>query len=339
MQKPHHDFEPIAILSMEGIASSAFLESVRMKLYDGLETPQTATQIATAFGMAEQVTEAFLDLLLARGLLVRADGRYANSPVAAEYLVSQSPFYQGDCITLHQKPGEAVARKMADLLHGEAKPGGDGAAMWSSVKTLAGSAQYSMRGGLQDTVEFVAALPGFMEMRTMCDLGGGHGRYATSLLDLNPAMEAVVMDLPGVVSAAESLHRQTDYGNRLSFAPCDLRSDRLPERSYDLILASHVLYPFSDRLQDVVAMIAQALKPGGWFVSHHLDPNGDACRCFCTAVDLTTCLLGKARHVLNPAKLEAALSHAGLTNFRTGTSGFHAENLIVAAQMTSVAER
>jgi len=337
MKKPQHDFEPIAVLSMEAVAARAFLESVQMKLYDGLETPQTAAQIAGAFGTAEAATGPFLDLLTARGLLVKWDGKYTNSPVAAEYLVSRSCFYQGDCINLHQKPGEAVARNMADLLRGKANLDGDRTGMWSHDRTLAGSEQYSMRGGLQDTVAFVADLPGFADMRTMADLGGGHGRYAMALLDMNPAMGAVVMDLPGIVAVADSLRRVSDYGRRLSFTPFNLRSDRLPERSYDLILASHVLYPLSDRLEDVMVMIAPALKPGGWFVSHHLDPNGDACSRFRTTLDLTMCLLGRPSHVLSPAKLETALRRAGLISLRTGASGFHAENRIVAARTVPAA--
>lgn len=334
MKKPQHDFEPIAILSMEAVASRAFLESVRMKLYDQLERPHTSAQVAAALGMTEPATQVFLDLLEARGLLKKSDGLYANTPVASEYLVSQSPFYQGDCIELHQGANEVVLREMTDLLCGKAKPENN-VSMWSNTNALLGSAQYSLRGGLQDAVAFVASLPGFMEMRTMCDLGGGHGRYATAVLDRNPSIEAVVMDLPDVISLAAPLHHEAGYGKRLSFTPYDLRSDSLPERTYDLILTSHVLYPMADRLDDVMAKIAPALKPGGWFVAHHLDPEGDASRRFRTALDLVTCLTRHTRHVLYPNDLKAAMNHAGLVHLRTGTSGHHAENVILAAQRAS----
>ena len=136
MKKPEHDFEPIAVLAMESVASRAFLESVRMKLYDVLEQPQSAAQVAATFEMPVPVTEAFLDLLEARNLLVRWDGAYVNSPVASEYLVSHAPFYQGDCIELHQRLNAGVVQQMADLLHGRVASGGsDGQEVQEAVRS------------------------------------------------------------------------------------------------------------------------------------------------------------------------------------------------------------
>jgi hypothetical protein len=332
MQRPQHDFEPIAILSVESIASRALIESVRMKLYDRLETPQTVAQIAATFDMTDGAAEAFLDVLEERGLLVNSNGMYANSPVASEYLVSESPFYQGGSIELHEKLNDSVVREMTNLLHGGGTRGGHEAPWKPSADYLASLVQYSLRGGLQDTIDFIVALQGFLEMRTMCDIGGNHGRYSMALLDQNPDLTAVVADLPDVVSVASSMCREAGYGERLSFAPCDLRDDSPSPGAYDLVLASHVLYPFSEQLDDVVARIGQALKPGGWFVAQHLDPNNSASRRFRTAMDLTTCLMRNSRHVVYPADLESAMSRAGLGDIKTATSGYHAENAIVAAR-------
>lgn len=332
MQKPKTDFEPLALLSMEAIASRAFLASVRMRLFDQLETPKSPAQIAEGFELETLAAEGLLDLLEAREVLAKRDGRYVNSAAASEYLVSTSPFYQGECLELHQKANETVMRDMERLLRWGAKPEARPGGAPPTSQALAGIAQYSLRGGLQDTVGFVTSLPGFHTMRNMCDLGGSHGRYAMALLDENPTLIADIVDLPGVVAVAASLCESSDYGSRLQFVPCDLRSDPLPERAYDLILGSHMLYPFSGQLEGILMKIAGALRPGGWFVSHHLDPNNRASRQFRTAVDLTTCMIGHVRHVLRPDDLENAIRHAGLSNIRTGRSGFHAEGVIVATQ-------
>ncbi len=332
MLKPKTDFEPIAVLSMESVACRALVESVRMKLYDLLDTPRTLTRIAATLDIADRPLEAFLDLLEARGLLVKTDGMYVNSPVASEYLVSTSAFYQGNALALHEKSNDYVVREMTSLLRGTAKPVGHRPETWAEPEALEGMAQYSLRGGLQDTVQFVASLPGFTAMQLMCDIGGSHGCYAMGLLDRNPDLHAVIADLPSVIAAATIICREAGYGERLSATACDLRTDAPPESTYDLVLASHVLYPFWDKLEEVVAKLAASLKPGGWFVSHHLDPTSDASRAFFTAVDLTTCLMGNVKHIVSPPELEAAMDNAGLSNRKTATSGFHGENVILAAQ-------
>lgn len=331
MQKPQHDLEPLGRLSMEGVASRAFWESVQMRLYDRLDTPRTAAQIAAEFSIEAHGAEAFLDVLESRAILVKDGETYVNSPVASEYLVSSSPFYQGACLTLHQKPSEYVMREMSSLLRTEA-PNGSNLRREVTPEVLAGIAQYSLRAGLQDTVEFIASLPGFLHLRTMCDVGGSHGRYAMGLLDRHPDLHAVLADLPNVVPAATAVCQEAGYGERLSVLSCDLRSDRLPRQAYDLVLASHVLYPFSDSLEAIVAKIADSLKPGGWFVSHHLNPDNEVCRRFWTAVSLTTCLTANLRHVLSSSQLEAALRGAGLDNLHTATAGYHSENQLMAAQ-------
>ena len=182
-------------------------------------------------------------------------------------------------------------------------------------------------------MEFIGALPGFREMRAMCDIGGSHGRYAMAIVDRNAGMAATIVDLPEVVAVASPMCNDLGYGDRLCFAACNLGSETLPVQAFDLVLASHVLYPLVNRLDEVVAKIACSLKPGGWFVAHHLDPDGETSRPFRTTVDLAMSLMQHARHVLNPADLKAAMERAGLTDLRTGTSGFHKENQILAARV------
>lgn len=317
---------------MGAVASQAIMESLRMKLYDKLSTPRTLSEVCTSTQTTGPAVAALLDLLVAKGLLVRSDEKYANSPVAAEFLVSWSPFYQGDLLELHQGINAQVIADMSDRLRGRQTKGGGSGEIWSRPNALAWAAQYAMRGPLQDTVAFVTALPGFDRMRTMCDVAGNHGRYTMALLDRNPELQATICDLPRVTPLIESACRKTDYEGRISVTALDLRSDDLPRQAYDLVLVSHVLHMFSDNLLNVVRKIAAAVKPGGWLVSQNMNGETHVRQARGSARQLVTCLMGHATHFLEPGALEAALTACGLTDLRTAKTGPADTNVVCAAR-------
>jgi len=103
--------------------------------------------------------------------------------------------------------------------------------------------------------------------------------------------------------------------------------------NFDLAVTSHVLYAFRDDLPGALRKIADGLKPGGWFISHHYC--GDcvpesALREAC--LEMVTRLAGYPSHFISREQLGAALDEAGF-----GTPAFHAVpgrdmNLITAAQ-------
>ena len=218
------------------------------------------------------------------------------------------------------------------------KPGGAGDHTHEehiSSDSLRGVLQYAMRGLLQDTTEFIASLPGFAEISSMCDVGGNHGGYAMALLDRNPQMKAVILDLPSVAPAIEEFCRQAGYGERLSVLSADLRTDELPRSAYDLVLVSHVLQMFRDEFGETVAKIGACIKPGGWFVSNHMNPEGGADSRFIATVNFGACLVAGVNHLISQEDLSSALSRAGFGEVVTGRIGPNEVNLILAARKQS----
>lgn len=237
--KPQYDFEPIERILFGAAASDVLMESVRMRLYDHLVTPLPASSISAVIGIPEPAAAVLLDLLEGRGLIQKSGQLYGNSPLASEFLVSTSRFYQGDALELQNGNLRRVLADMPRLLK---KPGANRdnlTGRFGSRGFMQGALQYALRGALQDAVEFVTALPGFSGWRRMCDVGGSHGRYSMSLLDRNPALSAVVSDLPGVCGAIAGMREGAAYGERFVVAPLDLRRDGLPPEGYDLVLISH----------------------------------------------------------------------------------------------------
>ncbi len=321
LSKPRHQFEAVETLLMGGLLAGALHESVRLGLYDLLETPKRAGEVATNLGTHPAATEALLSLLAQNRLLRRHGAHYSNTPVASEFLVRSSPFYQGTAIDIQQSRCEQTVRALPDLLKepGQARP--NVGKRFASPKAVAGMMQHAVRGSLQDAVGAVSALPGFAGFRHLCDIGGNHGQYALALLGLNPLLRATIADLPEVTEVVAPMLADVEHGDRLSFLPCDLHVDALPEETYDIVLASLVLQIFADDLGAFIARIRAGIVPGGWFVSQNLDFDNRKNRFYTLGTNLMSRLMAGIDHCLLQQSQEEALRNAGFRIVSSGSSG------------------
>lgn len=330
--RPINDFTPIESLAMEGVVTQALLQSVRMGLFDALETMHSPEALAAGLDLVPEALNALLELLRSRGLTTRNSEGWANTPMSSEFLVSDSPFFQGHALNVHETFNQYVSANMDSLLRGQADARETADATWASPETLEGMARHALLGSLQDTVAFASELPGFADMRTMCDIGGNHGRYTMHLIDRNPSLRGTIADLPSVTPAVQTACNEAGYGDRITTLACDLRTDSLPNGAYDLILASDILYGFEDNLVDILTMIRNSLVPGGWFVSHHYDPDSPGIDQYKATLQLVTRLSGYATHFLSRDTLENALSGSGFSEFRACSTGSAGHGLALAAR-------
>ena len=338
MQRPEHDFSGIESTLIDGIASRLFMESVRVKLFDIMESPVTPDQISRHISLDKPVLQALLDFLEARKLVVNSDSCYVNSPQAAEFLVSTSPFYQGGILDMQARLGESACASLRKQLQKHVKKHGETVSekvvqeKGSENSVLSGPVQFAVRGTLQDTVAFITGLDRFQEAETMCDIGGNRGHYTTALLDRHPALCAVIAEVPKLATVIDKEFQYSGYRDRISVLPFDLRLDVLPERSYDLILASFVLHILADDLPAAVRKISDGLKDGGIFITQNLDSgscNGQ--REEKTARELMTRAMGYPTHYLDRGRLEETLRAAGFIDFTGRRTGPEGSSYILAA--------
>lgn len=332
LTKPRHQFEAMETLLMGGLVSEAFHEAVRLGLFDLLETPKTAEEVAATLDTHLSATEALLSLLAHTRILRQYAAQYQNTPSASEFLVSSSPFYQGAAIEIHRERHAQVIRSLPDLLKNPGQARINIGKRFASSKAIAGMAQHAVRGSLQDAVRTIAAVPGFSEFRRLCDIGGNHGRYAAALLDLNPGLHATIADLPEVTEIAAAMLAEGAYEGRLSFLPCDLHIDDLPRETYDVVLASHVLQIFAADLDDFIARIADSIVPGGWFVSQNLNVGTRKNRLYTLGTSLMSLLAAGVDHRIPQERLEKALHGAGFRIVSTKDTGTGQINRLIVAQ-------
>ncbi|NJB69153.1 2-polyprenyl-3-methyl-5-hydroxy-6-metoxy-1,4-benzoquinol methylase [Desulfobaculum xiamenense] len=337
MNTPQSDFSPLSRLMSQEVIFHAVVQCVRLKLFDALsEQPATPEEIARKFGFQLGPTQALLELLAVNDLLTLGEHGYENTATAAEFLVSDSYFYQGAALEHNSRFTAAIKTQFIPLLKGEANPiahAPDDA--WSDTDTMRATLQHSRMGALQDTVKVISGLPNFTEMRFMADIGGNHGEYSMALIERNPQLHGVILDLPGVVEKANERIARHELTQSLKAQVLDLRSDTLPSDSYDLVIASHILYAFMDDLAGFARQVHDSLKPGGWFVSQHMNRHSDTALQEKASLEFVTRMSGYPTHFIAREQLESAFAVAGFADIRCAFSGPGAQGLIVAGQRDS----
>ncbi|MDR2125007.1 MAG: methyltransferase domain-containing protein [Desulfovibrio sp.] len=97
----------------------------------------------------------------------------------------------------------------------------------------------------------------------LIDIGGGPGAYAVYFCRHNPALKAVVFDLPGSEPTARKCIARFGLEERITFHPGNFTTDPLPG-NFDVAWISQVIH--GENAEDAAALIAAAaacLNPGG----------------------------------------------------------------------------
>lgn len=333
MNKPQSDFGALSKLMSRELVLHSILECVKLNFFDYFDGgPVSVEQAAFRFGFEAEPAAALLEMFQAHGLLNRGPDGFENSAVSSEYLVSDSEFFQGSFLQVNNIFTQSIKENFIPLLKGECRLRDCSDSRWAEADMMLGTLQNARTGSLQDTVEFVSGLPGFQSMLFMGDIGGNHAEFSMSLLDLNPGLQGVVLDLPGVVGKIESRIVTRGYKDRLKAVACDMRTEVLKPDEFDLLLASHVLYAFMDDLSGFLDMLHSSLKKGGWFVAQHMNPDSYVDATEKKALEFLTRMSGYATHFISQAQLETAFAGAGFVNIQAAPAGRNGCGLILAGQ-------
>ncbi len=318
---PKNSFFPIRNLQLQGIASNALMAAMDVGIFDVLaQGAMKLDDVAKGTQTLSQRLEAVLEFCVAHGLLEKKGDLYGNSAVADEFLVRSAPLFQGKAMQLNDYFMSMCAEDMSYLLRHERDERKQTDTHWAEEHAMEGTAQEAMAGTMQNAVEIISRLPGFSGFRRMCDIGGNHGTFSMMLVDRNPGLSASICDLPHVMENASARCSRLGYADRIEVLPYDMRTDVLPEASFDLALASHVLYAsanYEGGLRRTVSRIADSLRPGGWFVSHHMATDGNSDPKAVSALEVITKLAGYKSHFLPVEMLRDAMTACGLEDIRT----------------------
>lgn len=234
-------------------SSRVLLTANNFRVFDYLKSPKTADEIAEVLMTDIRATERLFDALTGLGLLKKRGSRYKNTSMSNRFLISKSPYYQGDII------------RHADNLWKN----------WSGLDEVmrtgkpyhASHDQDSFIRGMHNLAIFnakkVIKVIGLKGTKRALDLGGGPGTYAMEVA--KKGIPVVLFDRPETVEIAKDIIKKARVKN-ISFLQGDFLYDDIG-KGYDLIFISQVLHSCSEEGGlHVIEKSRNALNSGGRIV-------------------------------------------------------------------------
>lgn len=257
------DADYIHQLARAFFRSRILLTAYELGLFTALgRARKTSAEVALTLGTDARATDRLMNALAVLGLLEKEEGRFANAPAAARYLVAGKPEY------------------MAGLMHT--------VNLWDSWSTLteavrAGTSVFERPGGEvgeRRTQAFISAMHYGGSRRAerlvatldldgvsrVLDVGGGSGAYAMAFVRAREGITATVFDLPRVTPLTRRYVEAGGLSDKIDVVEGDAVKDGLP-RGFDLVFMSQLLH--SNSAEDNKALIANgaaSLNAGGRLV-------------------------------------------------------------------------
>lgn len=232
-------------------ASRVILTANNLALFEHLETPKNAAEVAAGAGTDPRATEILLDAVSSLGLLKKSGTKYKNTPTAKKFLVKKSPWYQGDML------------RHADFLWRN----------WSSLDDVVKTGKPN-QPAIRENESFIRAMHNNAVLRVKdvikaidlrgvkkaIDLGGGPGTYSMELAKHGIAV--TLFDLPQTIEIAQKIVSETKIKN-ITFQSGDYYSDDIGT-GYDLVFISQIFHSMS--IDDSISLVKKAynaLNPKG----------------------------------------------------------------------------
>ena len=227
-------------------------------VFDLLEVPKTAKEIATAMHWSERGSRMLLDGLVALELAIQTDNTYSNTKIAAACLAKNGCAYQGHILRHNHNSWNDWMRLADRVRTGTCEPKGEdrtGAPLRDFILGMRDIATMSAR-------EVLHALD-FRNYTHILDLACGPGTYAITFLQENPHIKATLFDKPEVIEIAREEVVRTGLAERIDYIGGDCITDDLGS-DYDLVFMSNIIHSFSaEENAALVKRAYDALLPGG----------------------------------------------------------------------------
>ena len=239
--------------------------AVKLDVFTAIGDAQlTGKEISKKLSGSQRGVERLLNGLTAMDLLVKADGKYANSPAGKTFLAKDSAKYIGHIIMHHHHLLESWSQLDQAVLSGRPVRARTSFSNdeWRESFLMG---MFNLAMGLAPKL---VPLIDLSSRHRLLDLGGGPGTYAIHFCLENPQLKATVYDLPTTRPFAEKTIEQFELTDKIQFAEGNYLNDPIQGR-YDAIWLSHILHGEGpDDCRMIIQKAVGILKPGGMIIIH-----------------------------------------------------------------------
>jgi acetylserotonin N-methyltransferase len=250
--------------------SKTMFAAVSLGVFDALRSGPKALTILTAELEANaDALERLLDACVGLQLLRKHEGAYANTPAAATYLCSESPYRLTGYIGYSNEVMWKLWAHLEDAVREGTNRwkqayGWDGPIFSHFFRDEAAKREFlmGMHGyGLISSPQVVAAFD-LSRFQFLVDLGGATGHLAIAACGRYPNLRGLVFDLPEVCPLAREIVKASGGADRINIVPGDFFADPLPEG--DLFAVGRILHDWTEhKIILLLTKIFERLPAGG----------------------------------------------------------------------------
>lgn len=209
--------------------------------------------------------DRLLNAAAALGLIERFDDEtFANSQIAARYLIENADDYLGEQFLFYQENGYPNWRKLTEKLR-RWQPGNNDRQESDDedqeAETLFPQHNLSLLVGTRLARSF-----DFSRYKNLLDVGGGTGAMSLGICGVHRNLRATVWDLPAVLKKTARFVGESDLSDRIKTENGNFKEDPLPA-GFDLVLLANLLSVASEETnKEFFKRIYDGLPAGGAIV-------------------------------------------------------------------------
>ena len=266
--------EPIDRLTRAPATPMAVRAALRLDVFTPLaQGSMTAEELADALGVKPRRLQMLLCQLVVADFLELRDERFANTAIAAHYLVKGGPGYIG---AIHENwTNQWAAQMLTDESIRTDLPQAKVDFNRMSPAELSGFLK-SIHGNAMATGRGLAKNPSFAGAERVVDIAGGSGGVAIGLCQELPHLFMTVVDLPSVVPTGQEMVSEAALADRITVETADLLEKPLSGK-FDIAIARAFFQVLSAENCEIAARnVAAAIPSGGeiFVIGHVLDDSG-----------------------------------------------------------------
>ncbi len=281
--------------------AKVLLVAASYKVFDHLQEPRSAEELASRLGAEPRALEVLLNALVALGFIEKSKSRYRNSREASRYLVSSSEEYLGYWLK-HADRGFAKWAKLEEAIF-KRKPGEE-----SRLEFL-----LALDIMARKRAEELAGAVSLEGKRSLVDLGGGSGAYSIAFAQ-RYRVAATIVELPDTAPATREILRRRGTRDIRVIEADFLRDDF--GRGYDAALVSNIIHFLSEEDNRLLFMrVYDALAEGGVVIVHDYILDDSKTSPKEAAIFSLHMLLSSEGRVYSWSEVEAWLREAGFKSF------------------------
>lgn len=236
---------------------------------------KSAAEIARAAGASERGMRMLLDMLVAFQILTKSGDRYELTPLAAQYLVRESPDYVGAMMEI-DAVWESWGRLVEVIRTGrpvrriEQKEKAE-----QFFPILVRTLHIMNREPARRAAAVLGAGSARRGMRVV-DVGCGSGVWSIAIAEADREARVTAQDFPAMLEVTRRYLERHGLLDRYDFLPGDLKEVDFGENRYDLALLGNIVHSEGERSSRALfRRLYRALRPGGRIAIIDMIPNDE----------------------------------------------------------------